>query len=174
MIIGSLIVVFLILSVVAGVLLVRQQQNIQEKASGDQCPAAEACPVSGQPNLLRNCHPGESVTDPAESLCNQAGRIETCGTRQYCCPSAGGSWSSNLSLCPSPTPKATPTPTATVAATATATPSGTGTPSATPTRTPTPAGGTAQPIPATGTGWPTIVGAGLGVLVIVASVLIAL
>ena len=37
--------VFLILGVVAGVLLVKQQQNIQEKAAASLCPVVQACPV---------------------------------------------------------------------------------------------------------------------------------
>lgn len=118
-IVAVVIVVFLILSVVAGVLLVRQQQNIQEKAAANLCPAAEACPAAGQPNLLRNCHPAESDNSPAESLCNAAGRVEACGGKQYCCPSASGAWTTDLTVCnslaaatptPSPSPTATPAP----------------------------------------------------------------
>jgi len=207
MIVAVLIVVFLILSVVAGVLLVRQQQDIRERASTAICPAAEACPVPGEPTLLRNCHPAESDGSPAESLCSTAGRVEFCGTQNYCCPAPGQAWTTNMTACagtPTPSPTATATATAaptaspTATAAASGTPAATAAPTATPTRTPTPTptsagtggaasatptptsagttGGssTAQPIPQTGTDWPTFVGAGLGIIVIIASILIAL
>lgn len=138
-IVAALIVVFLILSVVAGVLLVRQRQNIQEKAAVSQCPAIEACPVSGQPNLLKNCHPAETDGSAAESLCNAIGRVATCGAAgtQYCCPTVGGAWTTDMTVCnslaqaavtPTPTPVPTPTPTALVVPTVTPTPTGSGSP----------------------------------------------
>jgi hypothetical protein len=128
-IVGVSIAVFLILSVVAGVLLVRQQQNVQEKAS---TICTEACPRSGRPDLLSDCHPPQTDGSPDDKLCNLAGRVDTCGAAQtkYCCPSAGGAWTTNMSAC------ATPTPTATATATATATGTGTATPTATATSTP--------------------------------------
>lgn len=190
LIVGGLIVLFLILSIVAGVLLVRQQQSVQEKASANQCPQAEACPVSGQANLLRNCHPAESDGSPQESLCNSVGRVESCGGVQFCCPKAGGSWTTNMSAC-SATSTPTPTATATSTATPTPTPTPTGTssgsqiltptPTATATATTTAVGSTPAPtqttplpVPVTGTDWPTILGGVVGVGVIVASILIAL
>lgn len=183
LIIGTLIVVFLLLSIVAGVLLVRQRQNVQEKAAAALCPAAEECPAASQPTLLRNCHPPESDGSPQESICNVTGRMETCGSATYCCPGPNQTWTTDLTKCPTPTPSATPTPTAT--ATATPTPTATaGTTQATiilPTATPVPTlsttsapSATAQAIPVTGTGWPTYVGAGVGIIVIIASILIAL
>jgi len=211
MIVAILIVVFLILSVVAGVLLVKQRQNIQEKAAASLCPAAEACPFTTQKTLLRNCHPPKADGSPSESLCNVAGRVEFCGTQNFCCPGPNQPWTTNMAACATPTPSPTatatasptpsPTATATAAATATAnptaTPAGTATPGATPTATatatksPTPTAAathsptpvatataevsaTAQPIPVTGTDWPTILGAGVGIFVIIASILIAL
>jgi hypothetical protein len=209
-IVAVLIVVFLILSVVAGVLLVRQQQNIQEKAAASQCPAAEACPAAGNSNLLRNCHPPEGDNSPAESLCNKVGKQETCGTRQFCCPAVGGAWTTDLTACATPAP--TPTPnfltdanncgsvgfkctggttcqagqcvaasTATPTPTASASASSSASPTPTQTATPTPAASattqaqtTPLPIPETGTGWPTILGAGMGIVVIIASILVAL
>lgn len=203
-IVAILIVVFLILSVVAGVLLVRQRQLIQQKAVGNTCPGVEACPFAQQPTLLISCHPTESDGSPTESLCNVAGRVETCGPAltKYCCPAAGASWTTNMTVCnqlaspsPSATATATATPTATPTASATATPTASATaaasssPAASATATPTAtatalASATASPtttpaatpmdIPVTGTDWPTLVGAGLGILVIVASILIAL
>lgn len=133
-IIGITIVVFLVLSVVAGVLLVRQQQNIQEKAAITLCPGIEACPVPGQPNLLKSCHPVETDGSATESLCDRVGRVETCGVAntQYCCPKVGGSWTTNMSAC-----AASPTPTATASPTPTPTPTGTSTATPTPTATAT-------------------------------------
>lgn len=199
LIVAILVVVFLILSVVAGVLLVRQQQNIQEKAASALCPGAEACPYPSQPSLLRSCHPADADGTVQESLCNVAGRVETCGpaTTKYCCPGPNQAWTTDMTKCPqatptptptpshTPTPTPTPTPTATVAPTPTPTigPLSTPTPtvSATPTpttialATPTPTvSATARPIPVTGTDWPTYVGGAVGVMVIVGSILLAL
>lgn len=182
LIIALVIVLFLVLSVVAGVLLVRQQQNINEKASENLCPAAQACPVAGQPELLRNCNPQAADGSAVEKSCsniNTVGTITTCGTTSYCCPSLGAAWSTNLALCssPSPTPTATATPSATITPTATgsATPTATATASATPARTATPSAQTTPlPIPVTGISWPTIISGGVGILVIVGSVLLAL
>ena len=94
------------------------------------------------------------------------------------CP-AGGSTAT-------PTATASPTATSTATSSPTGTPGSTRTPTATPsltpssslsptntpamTMTPTP---TKPPIPDTGTGWPTYVGAGLGILVIIGSFLLA-
>lgn len=71
---------------------------------------------------------------------------------------------------PSPSPSGTATPTATPTGSPTATPTGTATATATATGT-----GTAAPsLPSAGTSWPTIVGIGVGILVIVGSILLAL
>jgi hypothetical protein len=174
-IISVSIVLFLILGVVAGVLLVKQQQNIQEKAAAALCPVAAACPVPGQPNLLRNCSPGNADGTPTELSCSNignVGQISSCGTQQFCCPSLGAAWTSDLTLCnvasPSPSPTLAPfvanaTPTSTPSATLTATPSATLMPLATP-----------RQIPVTGTDWPTIVGAGIGGAAIIGAILLAL
>jgi hypothetical protein len=120
-IIGVSIVVFLILSVVAGVLLVRQQQNLQEKAA----TCNEVCSGTN----LKSCHPADSDGTEDESLCNSAGRVQTCGVSytKYCCPVAGGTWTTNMSACATPTPTATATSTATATATPTPTPTATAT-----------------------------------------------
>ena len=184
-------IVVLALGVIAGIVLVRQQQNISEKAS---CTAA--CPDS-KGNLI-NCYQ-TADTDGEESLCNSAGRVEVCGStasnaRQYCCPSAGAAWTTNLTLCSvAATPTTTPTATATVTATATATTTATATStstvkaSATPTATttsttkatstPTSASSvqaTTAPIPVTGASWPTIVGGGFGLIMVLVSLGLAL
>ncbi len=180
LVVGILIVVFLILSVVAGVLLVRQNQEVREKAAANECPAAEACPYGQDPTLLRNCTPPEADNSPSESVCSTAGRIESCGGVQYCCPSPGAAWTPNLSLCPTATATATATasPEATIEALveqATAEPTESPTPTGTAVATLAPVGtSTPLAIPVTGTSWPTILGAGVGILVIIASILIAL
>jgi hypothetical protein len=174
LVIAIVISVFLVLSVVAGVLLVRQQQNIQEKAAANLCPAAEACPVSGQPNLLMSCNPSNADGTPQSLNCSTLsllGKIVACGPNQYCCPVSGASWTTDLTLCssPSPTPTVTPTATASASATPTISPFSTSTPSATPSVQTTP-----RAIPVTGTDWPTTVGIGVGAAAIIGAILLAL
>jgi hypothetical protein len=115
-VVGAIIgVIVLAVGVFAGILLVKQQQNISEKASELMCtdPAAEQCP--GTDGILRNCHPPENSGGPTESACDAANRTEFCGTRCFVCPSAGGTWTpTELSKCAvAPTPTSTPTPTPT-------------------------------------------------------------
>lgn len=174
LIIAIVIIGFLLLSVVAGVLLVRQQQNIQEKASGTQCPGAEQCPNTKDPTLLQSCHPGESDGTTDDSICNQAGRIQTCGpaSTQYCCPKAGGTWTTNMSAC-SATPSPSPSPSPTVAPTPSPSVSPTGTPIPTLSTTVAPQA-TPLSVPVTGVEWPTVLGVGIGAAAIVISILIAL
>lgn len=171
-VIAVVIVIFLILSVVAGVILVRQQQNIAEKAQVSLCPAAEACPVSGQPDMLLSCNPAQTDGTPTQLSCSnisEVGQTVFCGATKYCCPSLGAAWSTNLTLCatPSPTPTISPSPTASASASPNATPSASA--SATPKAQTSP-----LPIPVTGTDWPTIIGGVVGVGVIVGSILLAL
>ncbi len=76
-----------------------------------------------------------------------------------------------------PTSTATATATATSTSTATATATGTATPTSTGTATPQGTGTPAptQPsLPSSGTSWPTLVGAGLGIFVILGAFLLAL
>ncbi len=178
-------VVFLFAAVLIGVQLVRQNQNLEEKADQANCPAGEACPHPEQPNLLSDCS-GNAV-DPEDSLCNAKGRVESCGGASYCCPGPNQAWTRNMAACPSPSPTASATASASPTATATASP--TGSPSASGSATPTPTGtrtatptvrptstssSTPPPVPATGTEWPTYLGLGVGVLVIIGSFLLAL
>lgn len=106
-----IIAVFLALSVVAGVLLVRQNQNIREKAGSVMCPGGEACPYARDPNLLLSCHPVDGDGTTTDSLCDGVGRVETCGPAytKYCCPVAGGDWTTDMTAC-TDTPTPTPTP----------------------------------------------------------------
>ena len=192
------IVVFLILGVVAGVLLVRQQQDIRERAQEDSCPAAQQCPVPEKPDLLRVCTPENEGQAPEDYTCgiNNVGQIVECGGVEFCCPSNIGVWDSN-DLTPCLTPIPTPTPTLTPTATPTGTPLGTGTPTATASATPgatatptatatstatsyatssaTPAAlATPREIPVSGIDWPSILGIGIGVVAIIGAMLLAL
>lgn len=173
-IITIIVIIFLGLSVVAGVLLVRQQQIFQEKAQVAACPAAEACPVAGQPDLLMSCAQSQAGEAPLEISCSSisnVGVIKSCGTRRFCCPSVGASWTTDVTLCSTataaPTGSPTASPSTTPTATGSATPRGTATASATPRA-------TSRAIPVTGTDWPTIAGGVVGVTVIILSILIAL
>lgn len=181
-IIGAIIgIVVLSIGVIAGIVLVRQQQNISEKASQNNfCPEAEACP--GSDGVLRNCHPPADDGGPSASLCNQAGRIEFCGTRNYCCPSAGGQWTSNMTACAvaaTTTATATTTASPTIRATSTSTATATATSKATSTTKATAtakavATSTAFPVPETGMSLPTILGTGFGIIMILVSLGLAL
>ncbi len=79
---------------------------------------------------------------------------------------------------PTPTGTVTPTPTETVTPTPTSTPGPTTTPTPTPTGTPiaqaTPTPTEAAELPEAGISYPTIIGAGVGILLIIASLLLAL
>lgn len=198
-IIGAIVgIVVLALGVVAGILLVRQQQDIREKAAVKQCPQDEECPVSRDPTHLWSCTPGEADGSVDDMVCSTAGRIGVCGGRQYCCPSVGAAWTTNLSLCPqktaSPTAAAaaasvsTATATATSTSASTSTPTGSGTKTATPTAsatststsaavsTATATGSTSTPfpVPETGASWPSIVGVGAGIIILIFSLGLAL
>ncbi|KKP33926.1 MAG: hypothetical protein UR20_C0005G0012 [Candidatus Woesebacteria bacterium GW2011_GWE2_31_6] len=171
-------IVVLALGIVAGIILVREQQNISEDAQtcNEECPSADG--------VLRNCHPPNSNGSAQESVCSSSGLVAFCGSRNYCCPSAGAPWTTNLTLCateaPTPTETATATTTSTGSGSPTSTTStGSGSASVTPTgfsrATPTAiASGTSAPIPVTGASWPTILGAGVGIIVVLTSLLLAL
>lgn len=79
---------------------------------------------------------------------------------------------------PTPTGTVTPTPTGTVTPTPTSTPGPTATPTSAPTETPiaqaTPTPTEAAELPEAGVSYPTIIGAGVGILLIIASLLLAL
>lgn len=130
--IAGIVLAVLIIGVVVALILFKNNQDTRKAASA----CVEECPASGG-TLLRNCHPPESPGNSTDSLCNQAGRIEPCGGNNYCCPSAGGVWTRNMTACAIATPTVTVTlsPTATPSATITLSP--TATPSATITLSPT-------------------------------------
>lgn len=51
------------------------------------------------------------VWDYNEQTCDRAGRVEVCGGTNYCCPAAGGSYTTDMSKCPSTTVAPTAEPT---------------------------------------------------------------
>lgn len=179
-------IVVLALGVTAGIILVQQQQNIEEKA------ACTASCISGA-SQITNCYQ-TADTDGEVSLCNAAGRVQVCGqnasnAKQFCCPVANGAWTTDLTRCSVTTPTATATATATATSTATSSSSAiatststtkasataTSTTKATATST-TKASATATsvPLPVTGVEWPTMLGVGFGVIMILLSMSLAL
>lgn len=96
-------IVVLSIGVIAGIFLVREQQDIREKATGNcedpksivQCPRSDGALVS--------CNPPDSNNNAQISICNVAGRIESCGlgtnVKEYCCPTAGGAWTLDMTAC---------------------------------------------------------------------------
>lgn len=175
LIVGGIVVLFLAISVAIGVYLVGQKQDIREKAATDSvCPNVEACPVAGSPTLLRSCYSIADGGTPREISCStiaNVGETTSCGSFQFCCPSLGAAWTKDITLCASPSPS--PTITATPTASPSASPDIflTATSSATPTAS---TSASLAPIPVTGTNWPTVAGIGLGILVIVGSILLVL
>jgi len=63
-----------------------------------QCPAPD--------NVLRDCNPMASYGISIDSMCNQAGRVESCGTTTFCCPAPNARWTKDLTKCPNVTPPA--------------------------------------------------------------------
>ncbi len=202
-VVATLIVVFLILSVVAGILLVQQNQNVQEKAApsitADKC--ATGYVKTHLHECKKNCQNEQTVGDPWYWINSTKGAncgTGTDGSPKYWCdidecnkssaatasPTASAKATATASPKASATATATSTATSTATATATATANsnpqatvnvGTGTPTSTATATTAAtAQTTSKPIPVTGVEWPTIAGVGLGIMVIVGSILLAL
>ncbi|MBP9817554.1 hypothetical protein KBC75_02225 [Candidatus Shapirobacteria bacterium] len=66
----------------------------------EECPSADG--------VLRSCNLTSDGT--LQSLCNSASRVASCGGAVFCCPSAGGAWTTNMTAgCTANLPK-TPTP----------------------------------------------------------------
>lgn len=98
----------MVVALIVGISFIRQSQESRSQAlvvqrAGGNC--VEQCP--GSDGVLRNCHPPESDGTAAESTCAWAGRVEFCGTQNYCCPSAGGQWA----VCPTAPPTTALSPT---------------------------------------------------------------
>lgn len=163
--------------VIAGIFLVRQQQDIREDAAENvnMCPQAEACPDSD--GALRNCRPAAPDGGPVTSFCNSEnlGQVKFCGTRNYCCN--GASWTTNMTACSgstaldaSPTASASPTATSTASSSASPTATSSAKASTTPTAS---SSATPFPVPETGIGTPAIIGILGGVVLLGAAFLFA-
>jgi hypothetical protein len=170
-------------------------------------PAAAACveQCPGSDGILRNCHPPDSDGTSQDSVCNTSfkGRVEFCGTKNYCCN--GTSWTTTMTACasaspsvnpssnpvqcevlsftismpstsPSPSPSVSPSPSATASPSVSPSPTSTATSTSTATAIPT-STATAAPqaeLPEAGTSLPTIIGLGSGLILILISLIIAL
>lgn len=156
-IVGVIIVIFLTLSIVAGVLLVKQQQNVSEKAAGvDVVPTATPTLT---PTMTPTLTPTPTPT-PAGNSCNGVcGSNSNCESGLYCY-----SGFCRNPLCASDATcgcsSAGPTATASASATPTIRPVGTQT--------------TPRPIPVTGTDWLTVLGVGVGAGAIIISLILAI
>lgn len=117
-------IIVLALGMIAGIFLVRQNQNINEEAS---CVAS--CP--GTDGILRSCV-GTTGDVTLDFLCNPAnnGKVEVCGqtnasARQFCC--SGGVWNTSLTGC-----SVAATATATATSVSTTSPTSSSSPASTP------------------------------------------
>lgn len=152
-IVGVVVVVFLTLSIVAGVLLVKQQQNVSEKAAGlDITPTPT-------PTLAPTATPTVTPTPtptPSGNSCNGVcGSNANCESGLYCY-----SGFCRNPLCASDATCGCSSATGSPTATASATPVGTQT--------------SPLPIPVSGTNWPTVLGVGVGAAAIIVSLLLAI
>lgn len=74
-------------------LRVSQQTSITPNApTSTPLACEEQCP--GSDGVLRNC-----TGTQEQSLCAWQGRKESCGGREYCCPSENGAWTTDLTRC---------------------------------------------------------------------------
>ncbi|MFH1971540.1 MAG: hypothetical protein ABIJ05_04120 [Patescibacteria group bacterium] len=152
-------------------------------AASEQCPSGQECP-SSDGKILRNCTPPEADNTPKETICTSTstkGEIIGCGGQNYCCN--GTTWTTNLTSCEGASEEttqsctaltfaiSTATATATATSTATATATATSTATAAPTTAPT---GTQASLPEAGTSLPSILGLGIGGILLLVSLLLAL
>lgn len=85
--------VVVVVSIVFVSLRVSKQTSITPNAPESQPLACvEECP--GSDGVLRNC-----TGTQEQSLCLWQGRKESCGGKEYCCPSANGKWTTDLTMC---------------------------------------------------------------------------
>ena len=65
----------------------------------DKCPGTQACPDSTG-KVLRDCKNPDSDGTSRDAICSKAGQKDSCGGKEYCCPSAGGVWTTDMTKCP--------------------------------------------------------------------------
>jgi mannan endo-1,4-beta-mannosidase len=152
-IVGVVIVIFLTLSIVAGVLLVRQQQNISEKASDTGTLPTATPTLTPTPTVTPTITPTPTPTTLGNSCNGVCGSNSNCESGLYC---YSGFCRNPLCASDATCGCSSVTPTATASAT------------------PTGAQTTPRPIPVSGTNWPTVLGAGVGVTAIIVSLLLAI
>ena len=159
-----------------------RQESVAPNAPTSKPAAAtctEQCP--GSDGVLRNCHPPDSDGTSNDSICKASavGRIESCGNVDYCCN--GTTWTTIMTACQldslTPTPDSTcETLSFTITTTATPTASSTTTssPTATPASTATATSSSEASLPEAGTSLPSILGLGIGGILLIVSLLLAL
>ncbi len=67
--------------------------------AGSGCDGAIPRDICDTNRLSINAQCVNNGWDYDVQLCDQAGRKETCGGRPYCCPSAGGQWTTDMTAC---------------------------------------------------------------------------
>ena len=106
----AIIFIFVVL-ILAGAAYYISNQLISRQAVAPTAPESKpaaagcttACPRSD--GVLVNCEPPYSSNGTTESLCNSTGRIEPCGGQNYCCPVAGGQWTTDMTKCTTTLPE---------------------------------------------------------------------
>lgn len=67
--------------------------------AGSGCDGAIPRDICDANKLSINAQCVNNSWDYDKQLCDQTGRKETCGGRPYCCPSAGGQWTTDMTAC---------------------------------------------------------------------------
>ncbi len=73
--------------------------RVPTQSPSDKCPGAQACPDSTG-KILRDCVKPDNDGTSRDSICAVAGEKDTCGGKDYCCPTAGGKWTTDMTKCP--------------------------------------------------------------------------
>jgi len=102
------IVLVLVVVLLAGASYYIATQLINKQAVAPTAPSSkpkaeciEACPRAD--GVLVNCTEPFSDNNTQQSICTTAGRREFCGGNEFCCPTAGGAWTRDLTACPEDT-----------------------------------------------------------------------
>ena len=68
----------------------------------DNCSGSKPADRCDDPKMLQinaQCYAGTTEWDFNDQLCDSAGRREVCSGINYCCPSAGGDWTTDMTAC---------------------------------------------------------------------------